>query len=264
MWRTPDGCLLALAQFRDNVVVAAAGPGSVDAMRNVCEPFNSVWKLPVLCPCMQKPGDPCNTKCMRQDLRALGICMHRAHGQGPGGATPRFWTPTTPPTNCRPEAPWGGGGGGGGGGARRGGVWEGVGFWEGGGGWEGRRGGRFPGGGGGCRAPPNSWVCGPGVIRQFAPPLPTIEGGVSSAWVFPATLGTSRGWAPEAAMGLELHHATRHTYIHTNIYIYIYTYIYIYIYIYIYVYIYIYIGVGTQLQKCGHSNSGRWPRTTPP
>ena len=30
-----------------------------------------------------------------------------------GGATPRFWTPTTPPTNCRPEAPWGGGGGGG-------------------------------------------------------------------------------------------------------------------------------------------------------
>ena len=30
----------------------------------------------------------------------------------PGGATPRFWTPTTPPTNCRPEAPWGGGGGG--------------------------------------------------------------------------------------------------------------------------------------------------------
>ena len=33
----------------------------------------------------------------------------------PGGATPRFWTPTTPPTNCWPEAPWGGGGGGGGG-----------------------------------------------------------------------------------------------------------------------------------------------------
>ena len=29
-----------------------------------------------------------------------------------GGATPRFWTPTTPPTNCWPEAPWGGGGGG--------------------------------------------------------------------------------------------------------------------------------------------------------
>ena len=28
--------------------------------------------------------------------------------------TPRLWTPTTPPTNCWPEAPWEGGGGGGG------------------------------------------------------------------------------------------------------------------------------------------------------
>ena len=46
-------------------------------------------------------------------------------GYHPGGATPRFWKPTTPPTNCRPEAlgggilggapgravPWGGVGG---------------------------------------------------------------------------------------------------------------------------------------------------------
>ena len=31
-----------------------------------------------------------------------------------GGATPRSWTPTTPPTNCWPKAPRGGGGGGGG------------------------------------------------------------------------------------------------------------------------------------------------------
>ena len=51
------------------------------------------------------------------------ICL-----RGPGGATPRFWTPTTPPTNCWPEAPWGGGGvggggvGGGGGGGIGGGV----------------------------------------------------------------------------------------------------------------------------------------------
>ena len=27
-----------------------------------------------------------------------------------GGATPRFWTPTTPPTECWPEAPGEGGG----------------------------------------------------------------------------------------------------------------------------------------------------------
>ena len=47
---------------------------------------------------------------------------------GGGGVTPRFWTPTTPPTNCRPKAPLGGGGGGGGlggGGSGRGGFWEG-------------------------------------------------------------------------------------------------------------------------------------------
>ena len=31
-------------------------------------------------------------------------------GGGGGGATPRFWTPTTAPTDCWPEAPWGGGG----------------------------------------------------------------------------------------------------------------------------------------------------------
>ena len=47
----------------------------------------------------------------------LQAIPHPEHG---GGATPRFWTPTTPPTNCWPEAPWGGGGGLGGGGSGRG------------------------------------------------------------------------------------------------------------------------------------------------
>ena len=41
-----------------------------------------------------------------QDMNRLG---------SRGGATPRSWTPTTPPTNCWPKAPGGGGGGGGGG-----------------------------------------------------------------------------------------------------------------------------------------------------
>ena len=72
-------------------------------------------------------------------------------GHGGGG---RFWTPTTPPTDCWPEAPWGGGGGS----ARE----------AGGGGGECSS----PGVGAGGRAPPNSWVCCPVVIRQFAPPLP--------------------------------------------------------------------------------------------
>ena len=53
-------------------------------------------------------------------------------GGGGGGATPRFWTPTTHPTNCRPEAPLGGG------------RWE--------GGVLGGAPGRAVPGGGGCRA----------------------------------------------------------------------------------------------------------------
>ena len=70
-----------------------------------------------------------------------------------GGATPQFWTPTTPPTNCWPEAPWGGHwrggsgrGGGGGGGSRRG--------WGGGGGGGGLREGRL---GGGSRWGESGW-----------------------------------------------------------------------------------------------------------
>ena len=62
----------------------------------------------------------------------------------PGGATPRFWTPTTRPTNCWPEAPWGGGGGGG---SEGGGFREGE--WGGGIGGAGGGGSRRVGGGGG-------------------------------------------------------------------------------------------------------------------
>ena len=54
----------------------------------------------------------CQNKCF---LARFELVVAR-FGPPPGGATPRFWTPTTPPTNCRSEAPWGGGGGLGGGG----------------------------------------------------------------------------------------------------------------------------------------------------
>ena len=77
----------------------------------------------------------CSPKEYHQKFFAEMVCPR--HGE----ATPRFWTPTTPPTNCWPEAPCGGGrgGGGGGGGALEGGVMEGE--WGGGGLWEGRLGG---------------------------------------------------------------------------------------------------------------------------
>ena len=51
-----------------------------------------VWKLPVLCPCIRNPGDPCKEACMKQDLRALGVCMHRARGQGTCLAHPSAFT----------------------------------------------------------------------------------------------------------------------------------------------------------------------------
>ena len=53
--------------------------------------------------------------------------MH-THTQPGGGATPRFWTPTPPPTNCWPGALGGGGGGGGIGGGVQGGAMGGGGL----------------------------------------------------------------------------------------------------------------------------------------
>ena len=37
-------------------------------------------------------GDSCTETCMAQELRALGICMHRAHGQGTCIAHPSSFT----------------------------------------------------------------------------------------------------------------------------------------------------------------------------
>ena len=74
---------------------------------------------------------------------------HDAPGPGHGGgATPRFWTPTTPPTNCWPEAPWGGLGRGIGGGVQGGQLGGGLGgAWGGGSGRVGWGGGPCGGGG---------------------------------------------------------------------------------------------------------------------
>ena len=82
VWKSPTGRTMALAQFRDNVLIASAGPRTASAARDVCQMLSDVWKLLVLCPCMRNPGDPCKEACMMQDLRALGVCMHRARGQG--------------------------------------------------------------------------------------------------------------------------------------------------------------------------------------
>ena len=67
------------------------------------------------------------------------------------------------------------------------------------------------GGGSGTHKHLGIWPC---VFRHFAPPLAPIKGRVSSAWVFPATLGPLRGWAPEAVMGLELHEGRAYDLLH--------------------------------------------------
>ena len=44
----------------------------MSALREVCATLTDIWNLPVFCPCMKKPGDPCTETCMGQDLRAIG------------------------------------------------------------------------------------------------------------------------------------------------------------------------------------------------
>jgi hypothetical protein len=92
VWTSSTGRIMALAQFRDNVLVASAGPRATSVVRNVCDTLTSVWNLPVLCPCMQNPGDQCTAACMTPDLRALGVCMHRANGVGTCIAHPSAFT----------------------------------------------------------------------------------------------------------------------------------------------------------------------------
>ena len=83
---------MALAQFRDNIIVASRGPRAADTMREVCDTLSAMWKLPVLCPCMDKPTEQCKSLCMTSELRALGICMHRENGQGSCVAHPSAFT----------------------------------------------------------------------------------------------------------------------------------------------------------------------------
>ena len=46
VWTSPTGRTMALAQFRDNVLIASARPRATT--RDVCQALSDVWKLPVL------------------------------------------------------------------------------------------------------------------------------------------------------------------------------------------------------------------------
>ena len=73
VWTSAARRTMALAQFRGNIIIAFAGPGAIAAVRDVCSTRSNIWNLPVLCPCMQRPGDPCTETCMGHELRALRI-----------------------------------------------------------------------------------------------------------------------------------------------------------------------------------------------
>ena len=64
MWTPPTGCIMALAQFPCNIMVAYVGSRATSTTRDVCNTLRDVWNLPVLCPYMQKLGDPCREICM--------------------------------------------------------------------------------------------------------------------------------------------------------------------------------------------------------
>ena len=67
-------------QFRDNILVAAKGPGASFAMSDVCLILQHAWSARVLCPCINDTVSHCHLCCMIGELYALGIAMERRRG----------------------------------------------------------------------------------------------------------------------------------------------------------------------------------------
>ena len=75
IWKNQNGRIVSLAQFRDNILVAAVGVGATWAMADVCRLLATAWSLRVLCPCITDT----NQDCLRQCMYALGLAASR-HG----------------------------------------------------------------------------------------------------------------------------------------------------------------------------------------
>ena len=73
----PCGNVVALQQFRDNVMVAAKGPRPQTTMYTVCLTLQSAWKLDVLCPCRDKnPQAVCYGACMTNSVHCMGVSVY--------------------------------------------------------------------------------------------------------------------------------------------------------------------------------------------
>ena len=75
-WSLADGNVVALRQFRDNLMVAAKGPSPHTTMYPMCMTMEAVWNLRVLCPCRNKNPDlVCHGACMTNRVRCMGVSI---------------------------------------------------------------------------------------------------------------------------------------------------------------------------------------------
>ena len=65
IWVSSTGRVIALAQFKDNILVSAKGPGASWAMSDVCLLVQHAWSLRVLCPCINDHVSDCYVLCDR-------------------------------------------------------------------------------------------------------------------------------------------------------------------------------------------------------
>ena len=67
----------SLAQFRDNVLLATnLPPGTrTTLVQEVCDLLSDIWKLEVLCDCVDGGAPSCDGDCLSQSRRALGVHM---------------------------------------------------------------------------------------------------------------------------------------------------------------------------------------------
>ena len=76
-WRLPSDDIVALRQFRDNLMVASKGPTARSVMYPVCMTMESIWNLRVLYPCRDKnPELVCHGECMTNRVRCMGVSIY--------------------------------------------------------------------------------------------------------------------------------------------------------------------------------------------
>ena len=76
-WLLPSGNMVALRQFRDNLLVAAKGPSPQTAMYPVCMTMESIWNLRVLYPCRDKDLSlVCHGRCMQPTVWCMGVSIY--------------------------------------------------------------------------------------------------------------------------------------------------------------------------------------------